>query len=220
MARNKYPEETVEKVLQTSLMLFMTKGYDNTTIQDIVDNLDGLTKGAIYHHFKSKAEIMDALGEKMFLENNPFTIVKQREDLTSLQKMREIIRLDSASMLKASFGMQGIPLMKNPHILASSIEGSRKWVTPLWQELIEAGNLDGSLNVKHPKEVAEILQVLSGIWLSPAIYPATGEEIYQKFLVFKELLESMGLPLIDESILALMQEDIKELQLWQNASPI
>ena len=54
MARNKYPEETKKKILEVARELFYIKGYDNTTIQDIVDNLGGLTKGVIYHHFKSK----------------------------------------------------------------------------------------------------------------------------------------------------------------------
>ena len=43
MARNKYPEVTVEKILEVSQRLFLTKGYDNTTIQDIVEELGGLT---------------------------------------------------------------------------------------------------------------------------------------------------------------------------------
>ncbi len=54
MARNKYPEITVEKILDVSQRLFLEKGYDKTTIQDIVDELGGLSKGAIYHHFKSE----------------------------------------------------------------------------------------------------------------------------------------------------------------------
>ena len=61
MARNKYPELTVEKILEVSQRLFLEKGYEQTTIQDIVDNLGGLTKGAVYHHFKSKEEIINAL---------------------------------------------------------------------------------------------------------------------------------------------------------------
>ena len=69
MARNKYPEITVDKILEASQRLFLEKGYDNTTIQDIVNELDGLSKGAIYHHFKSKEEIMSALGDRMFLQN-------------------------------------------------------------------------------------------------------------------------------------------------------
>ena len=81
MARNKYPEITVEKILEVSQRLFLEKGYDNTTIQDIVNELGGLTKGAVYHHFRSKEEIMDALGEKLFFTHNPFEAVKKRTDL-------------------------------------------------------------------------------------------------------------------------------------------
>ena len=96
MARNKYPEVTVEKILDVAQRLFLEKGYDNTTIQDIVNELGGLTKGAIYHHFKSKEEIIDALSEKLFFENNPFVIVKKRKNLNGLQKMREVIKINYA----------------------------------------------------------------------------------------------------------------------------
>ena len=84
MARNKYPEITVEKILDVAQRLFLEKGYDNTTIQDIVNELGGLTKGAIYHHFKSKEEIIDALGEKLFFDNNPFVTVQKQKHLNGL----------------------------------------------------------------------------------------------------------------------------------------
>lgn len=42
MARNKHPEVTVEKILDVAQQLFLEKGYDNTTIQDIVDKLGGV----------------------------------------------------------------------------------------------------------------------------------------------------------------------------------
>ena len=70
MSRNKYPELTVEKILDVSKNLFLTKGYEETTIQDIVNELGGLSKGAIYHHFKSKEDILRALESRIFEENN------------------------------------------------------------------------------------------------------------------------------------------------------
>ena len=88
MARNKYPEVTVEKILDVSQRLFLEKGYDKTTIQDIVDELGGLSKGAIYHHFKSKEDILNALGDRLFARNNPFEEVKKRTDLSGLEKMK------------------------------------------------------------------------------------------------------------------------------------
>ena len=56
MARNKYPEETVKLILDVSTKMFCEKGYDNTSLQDII-NETKLSKGAIYHHFDSKEDI-------------------------------------------------------------------------------------------------------------------------------------------------------------------
>ena len=38
MARNKHPEETVRSILDVSFRLFMEKGYEHTSIQDILDH--------------------------------------------------------------------------------------------------------------------------------------------------------------------------------------
>ena len=70
MARNKHPEETVNLILDVAFRLFMEKGYEHTSIQNIIDNLGGLTKGAIYHHFKSKEDILVALTNRMAEDSN------------------------------------------------------------------------------------------------------------------------------------------------------
>jgi len=54
MARNAHPEVTRNRILDAAQQLFITKGYEHTSIQNIVDELGDLSKGAIYHHFKSK----------------------------------------------------------------------------------------------------------------------------------------------------------------------
>ncbi len=63
MGRNKYPEQTQEKIVDVSIKLFIEKGYKQTIIQDILDALN-LSKGGLYHHFKSKEEILEAVKEK------------------------------------------------------------------------------------------------------------------------------------------------------------
>lgn len=50
------PEQTKKKILTAANMLFNTKGYKATSISDIT-SLAGLTKGALYKHFKDKAEL-------------------------------------------------------------------------------------------------------------------------------------------------------------------
>lgn len=197
MARNKYPEVTVEKILDVSKRLFFEKGYDNTTIQDIVDELGGLTKGAIYHHFKSKDEIMKALGDKLFFDNNPFEAVRGRDDLNGLQKIHEMLKLNRADAERNELNTQAIPILENPRILAAAMAANRKVLAPLWFELIDEGRRDGSIKTEYAKELSEFLPFIN-FWLLSSISPATTEELRQKNLFIMEMLSRMGLPLTDE----------------------
>lgn len=204
MARNKYPEVTVEKILDAAQRLFLEKGYDATTIQDIVNELDGLSKGAVYHHFKSKEEIMDAVGDRMFQANNPFERVRKRSDLNGLQKLQEAIRLNQSDEARTDMTIQSIPLTRNPKLLVEMIESNRRILTPYYQELLEEGNRDGSLHTEYAREIAELMPLLTSLWLLPSVFPATKEEMKHKFYFLGEMLEKMGVPLMDESIYKLV----------------
>ena len=206
MARNKYPEVTVERILDVSQRLFLEKGYENTTIQDIVDELGGLTKGAVYHHFKSKEEIMDAVGDRMFFSNNPFEAVRGRTDLNGLQKLREAVRLNQSDEERVRLTAQSIPIAKSPRLLQEMIVSNRKVLTPYFLELIEEGNRDGSMHTAYPREIAELLPLLTSLWLRPSVSPASREQMKRKFLFLGEMLEKMGVPLMDDSIRALVDD--------------
>lgn len=206
MARNKYPEVTVERILDVSQRLFLEKGYENTTIQDIVDELGGLTKGAVYHHFKSKEEIMDAVGDRMFFSNNPFEAVRGRTDLNGLQKLREAVRLNQSDKERVRLTAQSIPIAKSPRLLQEMIVSNRKVLTPYFLELIEEGNRDGSMHTAYPREIAELLPLLTSLWLLPSVFPASREQMKRKFLFLGEMLEKMGVPLMDDSIRALVDD--------------
>lgn len=211
MARNKYPEVTVERILDVSQKLFLEKGYENTTIQDIVDELGGLTKGAVYHHFKSKEEIMDAVGDRMFFSNNPFEAVRSRTDLNGLQKLREVVRLNQSDEERVRLTAQSVPIAKSPRLLQEMIVSNRKVLTPYFQELIEEGNQDGSLHTDYPREIAELLPLLTSLWLLPSIFPASREQMKRKFLFLGEMLEKMGVPLMDDGIRALVDRFFEQI---------
>ena len=204
MARNKYPEITVERILNAAQRLFLEKGYENTTIQDIVDALGDLTKGAIYHHFKSKEEILDAVSDKMFFENNPFEAVMDRTDLNGLQKLQEAIRLNQSDENRVNLTIQSIPITQNPRILVGMIESNRSMLTPYYQKLLEEGNRDGSIHTEYAKEIAELLPLMTSLWLLPAVFPGTVDDMRRKFRFMGEMLEKMGVPLVDDSIAALV----------------
>lgn len=206
MSRNKYPEQTVERILDAAQRLFLEKGYEATTIQDIVDELGGLTKGAIYHHFKSKADIMNALGDRMFLESDPFRAVEGRKDMNGLEKMREVVRLHQADAEQQKFSREAMPILKNPRVLSEMLETNRRELTPRFLKLIEEGQRDGSITTEYGPELAELIPLLTSLWLAPTVYPATPEVMLRKFRVIGEMLSALGLPVIDEEMLRLAED--------------
>ncbi len=212
MARNKYPEVTVEKILEVAQRLFMEKGYDNTTIQDIVNEMGGLTKGAVYHHFKSKEEIMDAVGNRMFFENNPFDQVRNRSDLNGLEKLRLVFQLNQADSARTDMTIQAIPILKNPRVLTGIIESNREILTPLFYELIEEGNRDGSIHTEYARELSELFPLLTSLWMIPSVYPATTKELKNKLKFFAEMLDKMGVPLFNDEIIELINDFFQKFE--------
>ena len=74
-ASEKQPEQWKKEILDAAKELFLSKGYEETAITDIME-LAGGAKGMFYRFFQSKEEVMHALGDQMFLENNPFEAVR------------------------------------------------------------------------------------------------------------------------------------------------
>jgi len=59
----KRQQETHEKILDAAERLFATKGFDGTSMNDIVEE-SGLSKGAIYGHFENKERLFLSTWER------------------------------------------------------------------------------------------------------------------------------------------------------------
>ncbi|MCD8160644.1 MAG: TetR/AcrR family transcriptional regulator [Clostridiales bacterium] len=203
MARNKYPEETVEKILTAARRLFLEKGYEHTTIQDIVDQLDGLTKGAIYHHFKSKEEILTALKDDMYSEADVFHDMEQQTGLNGLEKLQYVLRRNQEYQTtpeNIGISRQFVPLLENPHILANMIRGNRDNLSPRLLTLIQEGQRDGSIHTDYAQELAELLSLLE-LWLGPTVYPASPEGERRKLKLIQEMYAHFGIPLVTDEFI-------------------
>lgn len=200
MARpvKKQPEQWKKEILDAAKELFLSKGYEETAITDIME-LAGGAKGMFYRFFQSKEEVMHALGDQMFLENNPFEAVRGRSDLNGMQKIREVLAFDRADGEREEINIQAIPILKDPRILAAAVEANRRVLTPLWLELIEEGRRDGSIRTEYAKELSELLPLVN-FWLMPSVFPADGEEIMHKCQFVSEVLSAMGLPIMEDGM--------------------
>jgi len=83
-------QKTKESILLAALDCFSTKGFFNTSLDDIAQAAD-VTRGAVYWHFKNKAEIFDALHEQL---HEPFiqTILKdlENEDIHPVNQLKSL----------------------------------------------------------------------------------------------------------------------------------
>lgn len=206
LPRNKYPEETVQKILDASLKLFLEKGYEETTVLDIISEMGGLTRGAFYHHFKSKEEVFDALCEKLFYETNPFKKAKNHKELNGLEKLKFVLKTSFDETEHHQLSIASMQLMGSPAFLKKLIESNQE-LAPMYQELIEEGIQDGSIHTEHSKLLAELFVLLTNFWSIPTIYPMTSEEMWEKFLMIKEITDKLGLPIIDDEIVELCKEN-------------
>lgn len=211
MARpvKKTPEEWRKEILNAAQTLFISKGYEKTSISDIMDMAGG-AKGMFYRCFQSKEEVMHALGNQMFFEDNPFEAVKGKDDLNGLQKIKSLLALNQSDAERNQINMQAIPILKDPHILAAAVRENRRILTPLWLELLEEGKKDGSIKTEYTKELSELLPLIN-FWLIPSVFPATEEELLHKYRFVKEALAYMGLPLYDDSAASFAEKSIADI---------
>lgn len=200
MSRNKYPEQTIEKILSVSLQLFTTKGYEKTTIQDIVEQL-GMSKGAIYHHFKSKEDILNALFEKTYEQDN---YAKQMEimsrNISGLEKIRAIFRIQLDDNEKRAVDNIMVNFVKDPRMLVANLKKMMNESSEMASQLIILAMEDGSIKKQDPVCATQVVMLLVNFWIAFPIEGYDEDTMIRKVHYLRFLLESIGAPIIDDEI--------------------
>jgi AcrR family transcriptional regulator len=86
------------EILDAAQKLIYTKGYNQMTIQDVLDELK-ISKGAFYHYFNSKQALLEALIERIQMEaNEMLTPIVDDPHLSAMEKLQRYF--DTASKWK------------------------------------------------------------------------------------------------------------------------
>jgi AcrR family transcriptional regulator len=202
LPRNKYPEETEQLILDAALKLFIEKGYEQTTILDIVGEMGGLTRGAFYHHFKTKEEVFFALTDRLFNDMEPFTKIKGRTDINGLEKIKLTLQILNESKEYTVLQLQILPLIESsPTAFKLYMEKQRTFLASKYAELINEGINDGSIKAKYPKLTAELFLLICNVWMMPTIYPQENEEeAWHRFDMAKDIVDFLGLPVLGKEL--------------------
>ena len=156
---------------------------------------------------------MNAINDRMFLENNPFEKIRNEKNMTGLEKLKHVIKYQFSNQDVKNVNMMSLPLLKNPRILVDCLETNQRVVAPMFQELIEEGIRDGSIHLdpKYTKTASEFMMLFSDLWLAPVIFPSDPQEMKQRLYFSKELYEKLGLPLFDDEIISYMEHMIDQI---------
>lgn len=145
------------EIIDTAEELFLSKGYEKATINDILKQI-GIAKGTFYHYFKSKEEVMDAVIMRVVEKDRIIAQEVLKADASSLDKILLFLQQQSAanneqkSELLEHFHHTENALMKQ-----RALEGTLQYVCPVLAEIIEEGNQRGEFTVEYPLESIQFL---------------------------------------------------------------
>ncbi len=147
-----------EQILDMTFSLFLEKGYDNTSISDILSKLD-IARGTLYYHFESKEAIMDAI-----IERTAKKIVEEAKGIV-LQKGLSVhekifLLFYESSMRRLSGGELMIDYLNQPQNALFHEKSNRAFIqkiSPILGDIISEGVKEGIFDNAFPYESAELI---------------------------------------------------------------
>ena len=200
MGRNKYPEQTKESILETATQLFMQKGYEQTNIQDILD-VTKLSKGGLYHHFKSKDEILEAVMQKrvQYVNGKFHDIIQNTKGENAKDKLKKILyKLGTDTETQALD--KALTTHINPYFVVSGLQNCMAEDAPIICRLIDEGIKDGSLQTTKPALCSEVFLILLNYWANPILFGRNYSETKERLNYLKFVMCQLGVDVIDDSL--------------------
>lgn len=152
--------ERREEIITASKELFLKKEYEKTTMQDIINQLN-IAKGTIYHYFKSKEELLEAVILQMvdeYMKKIEITLANSQGK--ALEKFHILVssgRIPNAESEMMRDLHQPGNIEMHTRLLAVTITR----LAPVYAQLILQGCEEKVFKTKFPLECAEF--ILAGI---------------------------------------------------------
>ncbi|MDR1320986.1 MAG: TetR/AcrR family transcriptional regulator, partial [Gracilibacteraceae bacterium] len=161
MTRKNDSQQTINKIIEVAARLFAEKGYEQTTIQDIVNDL-GMSKGAIFHHFDSKEEIVEAVIGRH--RDKLVAAAEAAADDKSVPVHERLIRTAMALHVSDDTGLKMAEHMHKPQNALMHMKIERMLfddATPIMARVVREGVEQGIFDTPCPEEVIGMILTYS-----------------------------------------------------------
>jgi len=151
--------ERKTEILDTADRLFGEKGFDGTSTNDILEQV-GIARGTLYHHFKSKEEIMDALIERYHIKL--LEAAKDAAGQKEIPVLERVVKTVMALKIRESSGLEMAEQMKKPQNALMQQKVQKMVISslsPILAELIREGIEENLFHTDFPYECMEMIVV-------------------------------------------------------------
>lgn len=180
------------EILDAAEELFVARGFDATSTNDILERV-GIARGTLYYHFGSKEEILDAMIGRM-----TETLLKRAGQIAAQKNKPVLQRLTETILALNVDGELGHTIMEQVHKPQNALmhqkmqEELLKGLVPLFAGLIEEGIAQGICETDYPAEAAEMLLIYSNTAFDALAEDSRDERKIAGFIYHMERL--LGMP--------------------------
>lgn len=204
----KEAEERRNEILDVAEKLFGTKGFDQTSTNDILNEI-GIARGTLYYHFKSKEEILDAMIERIDKQLvAKAKMIAENKEIPVLQRLTMTIMALNLDNDLGHEVMEQVHRPQNALMHQKMRENLLAEVDPLITGLVEEGIEQGICRTDYPAEVVEMTMLYSCITFD-ALVEDTQEQRQRKIMGFiynLERLLGMKSGSLQETVLPIFQD--------------
>lgn len=179
----------LNEILDAAELLFIQKGYEKATVNDILDKVE-IGKGTFYHYFKSKEDVMNAVIERMV--EHVVTITKAIADdpkLNAHEKMRRIILSLNISGSPDRSMIEELHQPSNAQMHQKSIVETIQASAPILASVVEQGIREGIYATQYPLETIEFLFAANQFIFDAGVFQWKPEELTAKAVAFTRIIE-------------------------------
>jgi AcrR family transcriptional regulator len=154
----KDPQERRKELIDTAERLFLTAGYDQTSVSDVVKEIN-ISQGAYYYYFDSKEDVLVAIIEKnIAIMEESLRQIASRTDLDEAVKLNAMINQFISLTASGKKILSYIHHEKNAR-LRKKLMKVRPFsrIAPEMAEVISRGVEKGRFDVARPLETSYLL---------------------------------------------------------------
>lgn len=202
MGKKYNSQATIETILSVSARLFLEKGFDRTSMQDIAETAE-ISKGAIYHHFQSKDEIIKAVTEKQaqIMKATMESWLSEAGSLNGKEKLQFILEKNINSQEAHYLDDIMCVRMKSAEFVFSFMQDCVNKDSFFVSEIIKQGIADGSIITDFPEECAEVFLLLMNVWCDPAVFNCNIEKLTQRLRFLQYMMKAVGIDVLSDILL-------------------